>query len=240
VKGFSSQSRRIERPRQSPKQEIVAKVTNPAAQPWRAIDNIESEASDEAGSLSRAHLAAKCRFTMHRNSVRVGSEMACEQSQGVPNPPIDQSAPGNGRAVARNRRQLIIPQMQFDNGIARPNAHVILEDDAVLSGAQSNTEDAVAVIGIFVHSVAMTEQPFKHMDCAFEEQFRRGHVLAAELCSLSIPVRCVSLRTPFWGVGKDGAPAPACGSAKAAILSRHPNIAPSSCNADPCHFLTGS
>jgi hypothetical protein len=152
MKGLSFQAVRIEGPCQTPKQEIVTKVTYAAAQPQLTFDNLEAVASSKTDPLLLAHLAAKRRFAMQRDYVRIGDEVDGEQSQGAANLPIHQGASGHGRAVLRNHRQMLVPQMQFYDGIARSNEHPVLEQDIASSGTQSDTEDASEVVGIFRRS----------------------------------------------------------------------------------------
>ena len=89
---------------ETPKQEIVTKVTNTTAQSWRACDNLEAVPPSETAPLLLAHLTAKRCLAMHRNNVRIGDEVGGEQSQGAANLPVHQGAPGHICAIGRYQR----------------------------------------------------------------------------------------------------------------------------------------
>src|SRR6266853_5939381 len=59
--------------------------------------------------------------------------------------------------------------MQFDDGIARPNEYAGLEQDIALSATHSDTEDALDIVGIFMHTVTTAEQPIERLDRRFGE-----------------------------------------------------------------------
>jgi hypothetical protein len=142
-------------------------VTNATAQSWRAGDNLEAVPPGETAPLLLAHLTAKRGLAMHRDNVRIGDEVGGKQTQGVANLPVHQGAPGHICAVGRDHRQVLVPQMQFNNSIARPNEPARLEQDIALSGTQSDTEDALDVVGVFMHTVTAPEQPIERLDRRF-------------------------------------------------------------------------